>query len=272
MQLSTKNIRTFESSLTLAKNELINSVKSMAARGVATERLARAAVVVRWSDDVLERRIWGSQLNDGGWADVEESLWALRYLESIEAVADHRFSRGIKWIESQRSDTGGWGKTTRDNARIVTTALVLTLAGIKTNLKDLRWIEKEWQKDLSSGLALTYKGALVLLSFGQLNAAAPNQELMECTVGYLSKQQNADGGFGPWRNHPIGGDPWSTGICLAGLCSFPETVDKEVIERAVNWLHDTQLPSGLWPYHFIDEGSAYAYWGLKEALNVLSGD
>jgi hypothetical protein len=73
----------------------------------------------------------------------------------------------------------------------------------------------------------------------------------------------------PAENHPIGSDPWSTAICLVGLCSYPKLVSRQVIQRAVGWLCRTQLPSGLWPCHFIDEGSAYAYWGLREAIRVL---
>ncbi len=94
--------------------------------------------------------------------------------------------------------------------------------------------------------------------------------LIEDTYSFLAHEQNKDGGFGPWKDHPIGSDPWSTGIGLLGLLSYPELVKREVIEKAVNWLAKNQLPNGLWPYHYIEEGSAYAYWGLVEALKYLS--
>ena len=94
--------------------------------------------------------------------------------------------------------------------------------------------------------------------------------LINETYSFLASEQNDDGGFGPWKDHPIGSDPWSTGIVLVGLLSYPELVKKEVIEKAVNWLAETQLPNGLWPYHYIEEGSAYAFWGLVEALKYLA--
>ena len=92
----------------------------------------------------------------------------------------------------------------------------------------------------------------------------------ERVIAELAPFQNDDGGFGPWKNHPVGSDPWSTGIVLLGLLSYPGLVKKEVIERAVSWLDENQLPNGLWAYHYIEEGSAYAYWGLVEALKYLA--
>jgi hypothetical protein len=44
---------------------------------------------------------------------------------------------------------------------------------------------------------------------------------------------------------------------------------RDVIEDAVRWLVGAQLPSGYWRYHYIDEGTAYAYWGLSEAISLL---
>jgi prenyltransferase beta subunit len=123
-----------------------------------------------------------------------------------------------------------------------------------------------WASDLRSEVRLTYKGGFFLA------ALAPDHEeqsLLRKTARYLHSQPNADGGFGPWRGHPIGSDPWSTGVCLVGLSRFPELADLNVVKRAVQWLIDTQLESGYWPYHFIDEGTAYAYWGLSEAAKLL---
>ncbi|MBU2601798.1 MAG: hypothetical protein KKA32_06475 [Actinobacteria bacterium] len=125
-----------------------------------------------------------------------------------------------------------------------------------------------WVADLQSDLQVTYKGGFFLSC--QDSDRRPS-DLVLRTFDYLHSQPNDDGGFGPWRGHPIGSDPWSTGVCLAGLCRFPELADRGVVERAVQWLIDTQLESGYWPYHFIDEGTAYAYWGLTEAANLLEG-
>ncbi|MDP2183072.1 MAG: terpene cyclase/mutase family protein [Actinomycetota bacterium] len=129
-------------------------------------------------------------------------------------------------------------------------------------------LRRLWEQDLASQVRLTYKGGFVLLAAGAAHAASLDQ-VSGLTISFLREQQNDDGGFGPWRNHPIGSDPWSTGVVLAGLCSLPEILDRRMVERAVRWLSACQLDSGYWAYHFIDEGTAYAYWGLSEAAKLL---
>lgn len=158
----------------------------------------------------------------------------------------------------------------REGPGVPATALVLhLLAGQIGVAADWQAVGDAWRSDLEAEVHLTYKGGFFLLC--QNGNPATDDALVRRTIQYLHCEQHQDGGFGPWKGHPIGSDPWSTGICLVGLCSFPELVDRSVIRRAADWLCRTQLPSGLWPYHFIDEGSAYAYWGLKEAVRVLEG-
>jgi hypothetical protein len=163
---------------------------------------------------------------------------------------------------------GGWGNSLRDHPRIPVTGLVLHLLGARVgSAGDWELLNELWAKDLEAEVALTYKGGFHLMA--SATAPQPSQDLVQRTLMHLGREQNGDGGFGPWRTHPIGSDPWSTGICLVGVCSFPDLADGEMVERAVEWLCSTQLPSGYWPYHFIDEGSAYAYWGLTEAIRFL---
>ena len=113
-------------------------------------------------------------------------------------------------------------------------------------------------------------GGFFLLGLSASNVTIDDCPLIKDTYSFLHDEQNEDGGFGPWKDHPIGSDPWSTGIVLLGLLSYPGLVKREIIERSINWLAENQLPNGLWPYHYIEEGSAYAYWGLVEALKFLS--
>ena len=86
----------------------------------------------------------------------------------------------------------------------------------------------------------------------------------------MSDEQNPDGGFAPWKGHPIGSEPWSTGVCLLGLTSYPDLVEIPVITNTLQWLEKNQLFNGLWPCHYIEEGSAYCYWGAVEALKYLN--
>jgi len=90
------------------------------------------------------------------------------------------------------------------------------------------------------------------------------------TIEHLAKDQNEDGGFGPWKEHPIGSDPWSTGVVLWGLSRWIENVDPVVIEKALDWLRKTQLPSGYWPYHYLDDGTSLALIGAVSAMKALA--
>ncbi|MFH1977451.1 MAG: prenyltransferase/squalene oxidase repeat-containing protein [Pseudomonadota bacterium] len=216
--------------------------------------------------------ILGVQQNDGGWIDIEETMWCLAFLGRLGWATEKYFESGLTWLNSQRHHGGGWGRINRDKPRIPITGLLLHLLPELSDSKDVSWLKDEWGKDLKSDTRLTYKGGFFLLGLSASDVSANDCPLIEETFTYLYEEQNEDGGFGPWKNHPIGSDPWSTGIVLLGLLSYPEFLKRAVIEKTVNWLAETQLPNGLWPCHYIEEGSAYAYWGLVEALKYLSKD
>jgi len=222
-------------------------------------------VIVKSANSIL-----GVQQNDGGWIDTEETIWSLAFLERLGWATEKYFESGLTWLNSQRHRGGGWGRTSRDTPRIPSTGLLLHLLPELSDSKAVSWLKDEWGKDLKSDTRLTYKGGFFLLGLSASEVSANNCPLIEETYTHLFEEQNEDGGFSPWKDHPIGSDPWSTGIVLLGLLSYPELVKTAVIEKTVNWLAENQLPNGLWPYHYIEEGSAYAYWGLVEALKYLS--
>ena len=122
---------------------------------------------------------------------------------------------------------------------------------------------------MNAATKLTYKGGFYLLAC-EAHRTTSAEALAIDTCIYLSCEQNDDGGFGPWKNHPIGSDPWSTGIVLWGLSKWINRVDPTVIERALHWLEVTQLPSGYWPYHYLDEGTSYALIGAVSAMRALA--
>jgi squalene cyclase len=112
----------------------------------------------------------------------------------------------------------------------------------------VNWLIGEWGKDIRCDTRLTYKGAFFLMGLSASGVLNNNCPLIEETYSFLAQEQNDDGGFGPWKDHPIGSDPWSTGIVLLGLLSYPDLAERKVIESAVNWLAENQLPNGLWSY------------------------
>lgn len=214
---------------------------------------------------------WG-RYSDGGWSDVEESMWAITSLDLLNGWSNNPptwRNESVAWLNSQKSQEGAWGRSTRDMARIPVTGMLLSLLPEFADVRSLDWLENAWRYDLEAPVNLTYKGALFLSAFAKAKSYPKNINLITKTIDYLANEQNSDGGFSPWKSHPIGSEPWSTGIVLIGLTSFPELTPRDTLERALQWLALNQLPNGLWPCHYIEEGSAYCYWGAVEALKVL---
>jgi len=209
-----------------------------------------------------------TQQRDGGWSDVEETLWCLGYLDSFEGKFGAVIANGHKWLVSVQLPCGAWGKSRRDQPRIPVTALAAALAPEVVSSAGLRWLAEQWETDLDNPTQLTYKGAFFLLAHANSKASYDNN-LVNRTVAYLNSEQAEDGGFGPWKGHPVGGDPWSTGVALWGLSRVRDSVPRRTIERALSWLQSKQLPNGLWPYHYLDDGAAMALIGVSSILPIL---
>lgn len=219
-------------------------------------------------DPILIANFISPQSKDGGWADVSETATILFCCRSNKWTGIS-LDKSVSWLESQRGIEGAWGRTYRDKPRIPVTGWVLTLLPELGDDKALAWLEAEWEKDLAASTKLTYKGALTLKAFASVGRMPKNISLISNTIDYLVNEQNDDGGYGPWKDHPVGSEPWSTGIALIGLTAWPDLVPTGTLEKALRWLGRTQLPNGLWPCHYIEEGSAYCYWGAVEAMKLL---
>jgi len=219
--------------------------------------------------DSLSSYLISNQQKDGGWSDVEETVWCLGYLNAFGERYQQKIIKGQKWLTSVQLPCGAWGKSERDQPRIPITAMITSLVPKMANSSTLEWLAHQWESDLDSPTQLAYKGAFFLLSqvYSQIST---NSSLVDRTVGYLINEQEGDGGFGPWKGHPVGSDPWSTGVALWGLSTVGEQVPRSVIEEAVSWLESKQLPNGLWPYHYMDDGTAMALIGISSILPLLS--
>ncbi len=209
-----------------------------------------------------------SQQSDGGWADVEETLWCLGYLGAFGEKHISEITKGQEWLTSVKLPCGAWGKSKRDQPRIPITALASVFVPDVLSDDSLLWLKTQWEEDMKSPIQLSYKGAFFLIS-QKHSRASSHSTLIDRTIDYLVSEQSDDGGYGPWKDHPIGSDPWSTGIVLWGLSTLGKQAPKGTIERAVSWLESTQLSNGLWPYHYIDDGSAMALMGISKSLSIL---
>ncbi len=238
-------------------------------RGHAAVALLLASATHAASSNHVVIYLSETQFKDGGWADPEETAWAGGFISQVKGRDDSGVSVAIKWLKSNRLNGGGWGKHSRDRARIPTTALVLTLLPEAGSDEDYKWVAREWAKDLAGSVQLSYKAGFYLLVAGHASIQS-DSELIDRTIRHLIDDQNDDGGFAPWKNHPIGSDPWSTGVVLWGLSKWIDRVDPVVVERALHWLEVTQLPSGYWPYHYLDEGTSYALIGAVSAMRAMA--
>ena len=68
-----------------------------------------------------------TQREDGGWADVEETLWCLGYLSFFGERHEAQLGKGKKWLTAVRLPCGAWEKSERDQPRISLTALASVL-------------------------------------------------------------------------------------------------------------------------------------------------
>jgi len=209
-----------------------------------------------------------AQVDNNGWSDPEETAWAIQAIRGLGEEKKALTQNAIEWLHAVRHPDGGWGLHPRDQARIRITALISALVPDVITEKDTQWLAHEWQKDFSGPVRLSYKAGFFLLAISN----RPEDDLIVGTISQLANDQSEDGGFGPWKDHPIGSDPWSTGVVLWGLSKWIDNVDKEVIEKAIDWLKKTQLPNGYWPYHYLDDGTSMALIGAVAALKALAGN
>lgn len=250
-----------------AQDSLHQSIQGLVARTSDAGRVARIGVLCPSLAHAALPLVLAKQRHDGGWVDVEDTIWCASVL-TLSRQKTESLDSATRWLGAHRTAGGAWGRNERDEPRLPLSAIALRfLAESAAESSDWARLDSLWSADLDSNVRLSYKGGFYLCC-QPLDASSA---LIDRTVDYLIHEMNSDGGYAPWKGHVIGSDPWSTGVCLAGLCRFPGCAGPHVIERALRWLVENQLPSGYWRYHFIDEGSAYAYWGITEALSALEG-
>jgi len=241
------------------------------------ERLARVGSVIMGRQGnysqllflQLANHLCNSQLPDGGWVDVEETAWCLSYLQKTSTAYQTSVEKGINWLNLQRIPCAGWGRNARDKSRIPYTSWVAALVPELIDIDVLHWLEMACEKELAGDPILSYKLALPLVAFHKHSYCPRNPKLTDLLVLSLTNSRNDDGGFAPWRGHPCGSDPWCTAVATLGLLTQEMVVPREVFKRVLDWFEKSQLPSGFWPYHYIDEGTALAYWAVKELLVYL---
>lgn len=247
---------------------LLNMTNEMNRKGIEISRITKTTVLLLMSGlspnnvnrEVLNKCI-SSQYDDGGFVGNSDTLWnicLLKFFEKYRPNAD----KALKWLTENSDIEGGFGRSKRDMCRIPVTGLALFLLPEIAEKKHLEWLENAW---LSEANSLTYKAAYTLLAF-QANKYEPNHEsLISDNMRWLASQQEDSGGFAPWRNHPVGANIYCTAIAVLGLLSYGKESYCYQIKKAYEYMKKTQLKSGIWPYHEIEDGSS---WGLYSMTKI----
>lgn len=258
-----------------ATMSLLNMCNEMFRKNIEIRRITKTCALLLMSGlsphDIPKRivdRCLSSQKDDGGFIGNTDTLWNIKFLEFYPQYREER-NRAIEWFISDNGNEEGFGRSKRDMHRIPVTGLALYLLPEITTEKTLEWLENTWSSEKNS---LTYKAAYTILAFNK-NEYTPkkNNNLIHETALWLKKQQEASGGFAPWLTHPVGENVYCTAVALLALISMHEDSYRAAIERAYKYLCTTQLKSGIWAYHEIEDGASWGLYALSQAERYLEG-
>lgn len=247
---------------------LLNMTKEMFRKNIEISRISKTSATLILSglspksiDKAIIERCVNTQFEDGGFVGNSDTIWNICLLKHFNEYSANVVG-ALKWLSLNAKETGGFGRSKRDMARIPVSGLLLYLLPELASEKHLNWLENTWLSELNS---LTYKASYTLMAFKQ-NYYIPKQKgLVTSTLKWLTEQQEDSGGFAPWKGHPVGSNVYCTAIAALGLLSYGTDIYKHNILQAYNYMKSTQLKSGVWPYHEIEDGSS---WGLYAMTKI----
>lgn len=274
--MNSEECNKYQKSIQKGLAALFLTLKQYLEKEIELERMVRVAVLlmktgVNQNNPIFQEianRCLAEQKNDGGWIGVEDSIWCVAFLKEFEEYSNE-YKRGLEWLKNQKLENGGWGKTKRDIGRIPITGILLYLLPELSNKNSIRWLENEWKKEFSYNPKLTYKGAFTLMTSKSNNYQFDDSDLLNNTIDWLTSQQNEDYGWGPCKGQPVGSTPFCTGVAMIGLLQYPDGIDQNIISNGLNWIENNQLENGLWPDHYIEEGSIWSLYALTEGYKLL---
>lgn len=274
--MSRNNNRIYQATIQKGLAALFLVLRQYLKKQIELERIVRVAVLLMRSGvnrnssifQEIAKRCLAEQKDDGGWIGVEDSIWCLAFLKDFEECSQ-AYKNGLDWLRGQRLKNGEWGKTKRDIGRIPITGILLYLLPELSNEDSLRWLESKWTREFGLNPKLTYKSAFTLMAFKRNNYQSIDSQLLNDTLDWLISQQNEDCGWGYCQGQPVGSTPFCTGVAITGLLQYPDRIDQDVITKGLKWIEKKQLEDGLWPDHYIEEGSAWMLFALVEGYRYL---
>lgn len=272
MRMGANNIKASSSSawLTRTSTTLEEILVDFVRRRLPHRRIAKLAGLLllstqaaqqcpKWAATVADALL-NQQQHDGGWVDCEDTAWCSFVLRSLGYHGN--LEAALRWLKEERSGDA-WGYCRRDTPCIPLTSAFRLLVPSLWDGRAASWLQSAWLSDYQSPVRLSYKAAWYLLAA----QSSEEEPLQRAAKDYLLNDQRMDGGWGPWRNHPAPTDCFCTGIAMWALAlQKPEKRITASLHRALKWCENNHLPSGLFPTHFIEEGSAWIHLGCFHAL------
>jgi hypothetical protein len=211
--------------------------------------------------EIIDRCI-REQHPDGGWVSIVDTIWNAFFLKTLDETGFLPIVRkALDFILSRENKEGLWGRAQRDTSRIPVTGVLFYLFPDLANEKKLSLLEDLWQSEKNS---LTYKAAYTLMAFKATTYTPRDKNLVADTLTWLKENQRDDGGYAPWKEHPVSSDVFCTSIAMLGLLQYKELVPVEVFRKSYRWILDNRLPQGIWPFHEIEDGASWALYALTQ--------
>lgn len=255
---------TYENRATMS---LLNMAHEMHRKNIETGRITKTCALLLMSGlsvqdldiNIVERCLM-SQRPDGGFIGNTDTIWNSKLLEYYPKFNVER-DAAIVWLKKDNGEEPGWGRSKRDMHRIPVTGLALYLIPELRERRTMDWLVRLWMCERNS---LTYKAAYTLLAYQKCGHRDVWQEQMFDAVDWLISQQEENGGFAPWRGHPVGANVYCTALALLGIMSDVHRHDNSVA-KAYKYLCASQLKTGIWPYHEIEDGSSWGLFAMSQA-------
>jgi len=249
---------------------LLRMLENMMDKNIEISRISKCATQLLFSGlepeaipDRIKQRLLETQNEDGGFVAVPDTMWNVAFLSFFPQFRLER-EKAVRWLGKQKRESGLYGRGSRDMERIPVSGILFSMIPELVDNTSLQALEQLWMSELDS---LTYKAAYTLLAMKENDYTPKKEHLIYHTVKWLEEQQESNGGFAPWKGHAVGTNIYCTAVSVIALAKYPEISDEDVLKRSYEYMKDTQLDNGLWPYHEIEDGAA---WGLR-AMTVLEG-
>jgi len=261
-------------SIARAIGSLTNMAKQMESKHLELRRITQVSSILLAAGlsptcvpRALVERCIEEQQKDGGWIAVPDTAWNLYFLKQLDQqLYKSQIADGLGFLQAQRNSHGLWGRSKRDIERVPVTGLLLHLFPELADPDTLSLLEQLWAGERNG---LTYKAAYTLLAFKRNGYRPREASLIDDTVSWLTGNQREDGGYAPWKTHPVHSDVYCTAVASLGLLQYPDLAPPQVLKACLQWLEANQLPQGIWAFHEIEDGASWGLWALVDLSSHL---